>query len=73
MSAYDTIDKQPEPKTYLGDGAYARVDEFGDMVLTTENGISVQNRVVLEPMVVQLLERFIAQTRRSPDTDGDSK
>lgn len=34
-------------KTYLGDGAYAAFDDCGDLVLTTENGLSVQNRIVL--------------------------
>lgn len=38
-------------KTYLGDGAYVEVDDFGDVVLTTENGITVTNRVVLEPEI----------------------
>lgn len=33
-------------KTYLGDGAYVE-EEYGDAVLTTENGIAVTNRVVL--------------------------
>lgn len=35
-------------KDYLGDGAYVDVGCYeGEVVLTTENGISVQNRVVL--------------------------
>jgi len=35
-------------KAYLGDGAYVQQGCFqGEVVLTTENGISEQNRVVL--------------------------
>ncbi len=34
-------------KTYIGDGVYAEVDDFG-LVLTTENGFEVTNRIVLE-------------------------
>ena len=38
-----------EDKIYLGDGAYARVDhDRREVILTTEDGISVQNTVVLE-------------------------
>lgn len=35
-------------KTYLGDGAYATMRN-GDIELTTEDGVSVLNRVVLGP------------------------
>jgi hypothetical protein len=42
-------------KQYLGDGAYAEWKE-GSVYLTTENGISVTNTVVLEP---QVLEAFL--------------
>jgi len=49
-------------KDYLGDGVYADVD--GDsIVLTTENGISVNNRIYLDPDVVAALERYIARVR----------
>lgn len=38
-------------KQYIGDGAY--VDFIGEnVVLTTENGISTTNRIVLEPEVM---------------------
>lgn len=39
-------------KTYLGDGAYVEVVDYG-IRLTTENGISVTNEVFLEPEVLQ--------------------
>lgn len=47
------------PKVYLGDGAYAEIDSYGDVVLTTEDGISVQNRVVLEPEVLTALLAYL--------------
>lgn len=34
-------------KTYLGDGAYAEFNSYGELVLTTSNGISDTNRIVL--------------------------
>ena len=35
-------------KKYLGDGCYVDVDGQ-DVILTTENGIRVTNRIVLDP------------------------
>lgn len=53
-----TIAVNPWPeKRYLGDGAYVEFDGF-QIVLTTENGISVTNTVALEPQVWVSLQRF---------------
>lgn len=40
-------------KTYIGDSVYAEFDEYGCIVLTTENGLPTDpsNRIVLEPGV----------------------
>lgn len=48
-------------KEYLGDGCYARDVGFG-IVLTTENGISVQNEIEMEPAVLRAFFRFIERT-----------
>lgn len=45
-------------KDYLGDAVYADFDGFR-IVLTTEDGISVSNRVVLEPQVYRSLLGFV--------------
>ena len=50
-------------KVYLGDGAYADIAPTGDLVLTTENGISVQNEVYIEPEDYPRLEEFIKLVR----------
>jgi len=47
------------PKTYIGDGVYVEFDGYA-LVLTTEDGISVTNRIVLEPDVWASLGRFVA-------------
>ena len=52
-----------ERKVYIGDGAYAAIGNDGDLVLTTEDGISVHNTVVIEPEAYLVLERFIEDTR----------
>ena len=41
-------------KRYIGDGVYAEFDGF-NIILTTENGISVTNRIILEPEVYRAL------------------
>ena len=46
-------------KTYLGDGAYAELDQYGDLILTTENGIRVTNRIVLGGAEYQALVDFV--------------
>lgn len=45
-------------KVYVGDAVYAAIDEYGDIILTTEDGYRATNRIVLEPEVwTQLLDR----------------
>jgi hypothetical protein len=49
-------------KTYLGDGAYVQLGSYAsEVVLTTENGISVQNRVVLGATEIALLMHWLKQ------------
>jgi len=51
-------------KIYLGDGVYAEYDPTRDMIrLTTENGISVDNEIWLEPEVANALKRYIEKIR----------
>jgi len=51
-------------KAYLGDGVYAAVDAYRGLVLTTEDGIEATNTIVLEPEVLEALERYIYARRR---------
>lgn len=51
-------------QTYLGDGAYVYLDNFRGVVLYTSNGISEINRVVLEPEVLQVFERWLASMKQ---------
>jgi len=54
-------------KTYLGDGVYAEWTDWGDLILTTENGIRATNTIVFEPDVlrslVDLLKRRMGDDR----------
>lgn len=47
-------------KVYLGDGVYAEWNGY-ELILTTSNGISVTNTIVLEDAVVAALVRYFAQ------------
>lgn len=49
-------------KRYLGDGAYVDFDGFA-LVLTTENGISTTNRIVLEPEVYAALVEYVMELK----------
>lgn len=46
-------------KVYLGDGVYARLDEYGSVVLTTENGYRASNIIVLEREVTVALVAYL--------------
>ncbi len=49
-------------KSYLGDGAYVQLGSYqGEIVLTTENGISAQNTVVLGPHELLALIVYLKQ------------
>lgn len=50
-------------KLYLGDGVYAEVNQFGELVLTTEDGDRVTNRVILEPKVLAAFEDYLKHCR----------
>lgn len=50
-------------KTYLGDAVYAEW-EFGDLVLTTEDGVVVTGKIYLEPNVIVALQDFLASRLR---------
>jgi hypothetical protein len=60
-----TMANSPRNKAavYIGDGAYAAISEQGNLVLTTEDGQTLQNIVVIEPDFYPVLERFIEETR----------
>lgn len=49
-------------KTYLGDGVYAEI-QHGQVVLTTEDGISASNCIYLEPEVYKALTQFVEDAR----------
>ena len=56
------------PKEYLGDGAYVDFNGYA-LVLTTENGIDIQNTVVLEPTVWAALEAYVAALKQTESSE----
>lgn len=51
-------------KRYLGDGVYADYNAADQIVLTTEDGISVTNTIYLEAEVVSAFLGFISELRQ---------
>lgn len=47
-------------KTYIGDGLYAINDGHG-VVVTSENGVSILNKIYLEPAVATALVDYLSQ------------
>jgi len=44
-------------KAYLGDAVYGWFSQYGDLVLTTEDGISISNEIFFEPEVLKDSEK----------------
>lgn len=59
------VNANGDAKTYLGDGVYASIDDYGVVTLETDTGLAITNRIVLEPEVMSALERFVGGEERS--------
>lgn len=57
-------------KRYIGDAVYVDLDDSGRVILATEDGIRTTNRIVLEPQVLEELERWAAETGASLKAGG---
>ncbi len=56
-------------KFYLGDGAYVQLGNYAtEVVLTTEDGISVQNRVVMGPSEIKMLLLWLREVQILSET-----
>lgn len=59
-----TSPKTALPKRYLGDGVYVESGVFvGEFILTTTDGISVTNSVVLDGEITRAFMRYVEETR----------
>lgn len=47
-------------KTYLGDGVYVEITD-GQVVLTTENGIEIENVIYLDAEIWTVLKNFVTK------------
>jgi hypothetical protein len=50
-------------KQYLGDGVYVETDECNGVILTTENGLEVTNRIFLNSMVYRDLVKYVEDNK----------
>lgn len=61
-------------KAYIGDAVYVEADNWGGVVLTTSDGLTDTNRIVLEPDVIDALEDYLKAIRlvqELAEKDGD--
>jgi hypothetical protein len=49
-------------RCYVGDGVYAEVDEWGNVILTVPGGSAITAGMMLEPAVWGSLHRFVSET-----------
>lgn len=57
------MNEEETNKSYLGDGVYASQSPLG-LVLTTENGIKVMNRIVIEYETLNALCEYLNLQRK---------
>lgn len=50
-------------KEYIGDGVYIECDHYGSVILSTSDGISTTNYIVLEPEVLDAFDSFVGRMR----------
>jgi hypothetical protein len=62
--------KGVDQKVYLGDSVYARYNQFGELVLTTENGVGASNIIILEPTVLAELKYFLKIQKETKKHDS---
>lgn len=60
-------------KHYLGDGVYLEVMPWGDVVLTTSDGIQDTNRIVLEPRVYAMLRKLVPHALKCPRCGSEQR
>ena len=61
-------------KMYLGDSVYASIDEFGNLILTTEDGYDITNTIVFESYTLVALNNYIREfkMRQNVGSNGDN-
>lgn len=52
-------------KRYLGEGAYVDLDQYGNVILTAENGIIATDTVVLEPAALLAFLRWLDRVKQA--------
>ncbi|MGH9341470.1 MAG: hypothetical protein ACRD1R_18255 [Acidobacteriota bacterium] len=63
--------KRGRGATYLGDGVYVDITQFGAIRLTAEDGIRVTNTIFLEPEVLKAFLEWLE--RNGPCGPADTR
>ncbi len=56
-----------DSKVYLGDGVYVDLTEWDEILLTTENGITATNSIVMDGSVLSNFEMYVGNLRGKKD------
>ena len=67
-SDFSTLDVDKMKKKYIGDGAYVDYDGFG-LILTTEDGINITNRIYLESDVYDSFLLYVKNVLKNNSKD----
>ncbi len=55
-------------KEYIGDGVYIKEGGYkGEFILTTENGISIQNTIILEYKMIEQIFNYAQRIFTTPE------
>lgn len=60
-------------KRYLGDGVYVDIDSYGQIQLTTENGIHVHNEIFLDLYILDALNKYVDSMKAKPNEELQSE
>lgn len=54
---------EDSPEVYLGDGVYASCSDWGQILMTVSNGVTITDRIYLDPVVLRRFEGYVEALR----------
>ena len=60
-------------KEYLGDGVYIDRTEYGEVVLTTEDGTRATNTIIMDGSVLANFEEYLRSIRKDKNAEDQTR